>query len=35
MTVFDAWYLGAHTADQDRSLVTLEQNLFLTPFTTA
>ena len=35
VTVFDAWYLGSRTTDQDRSLVKLEQNLFLTPLTTA
>ncbi|WP_375486715.1 hypothetical protein [uncultured Jatrophihabitans sp.] len=35
VTVFDAWYVGAQTPDQDPPLVTLERNLYLTRFTSA
>jgi hypothetical protein len=31
VTVFDAWYLGGRTADQDPALVALERNLYLSP----
>ncbi|WP_375497582.1 hypothetical protein [uncultured Jatrophihabitans sp.] len=35
VTVFDAWYLTGRTMDQAPALVKLEQDLFLTPFTSA